>query len=43
MTKATPCDRLRVVLLRLLPGPDIRSLDGKQDVPVIVDDRVHQD
>jgi hypothetical protein len=42
VAKTSPCNSLRVVLLRLLTGPDIRPFDRQKDFFLIVDDRIHQ-
>jgi hypothetical protein len=43
VTKTSPCNSLRVVLLGLLTRPDIRPLDRKQDVSLVFYDSIHHD
>lgn len=40
--QSSPCNCLRVVLLRLLSWPDIGTFDRQEDVSLIVNDGVHQ-
>ncbi len=42
MREPAPCYGLGIILLRLLARPNIRTLDGEQNFPLIVNDTVHQ-